>query len=238
MAISLSHRQIGDITAVTCSGRIVEGDEARSLKEHFDTLEHRRYVVVHLGGVTFVDSAGLGLLVRLLTRAQRSGGDLKLCAVPPRIVEVLRMTRLQTILEAYDTEADAVASFYHPSKRTTSGYRFTTDILCADVSADLLAYVGQLLGQAGYGVVSAYNLPDAVILLNATRPRLVIVGQSIRDVTGTASSETFARLTQGRPVIDLPADFGRHEAGAAGEEILQRVRLALGPGSQPSSAGV
>jgi anti-sigma B factor antagonist len=235
MAISLAYRQIGDITAVTCTGRIVEGDEARSLREYFDALEPRRFFVLHLGGVTFVDSAGLGLLVRLLTRAQRAGGDLKLAAVPARIVEVLRMTRLDRILEAHETEADAVASLYQPGRRAPSDYRFTTDILCADVSTDVLAYLGQLLGQAGYGVVSASNLPDAVILLNATRPRLVIAGQSIREVTGTASAETFARLTESRPVIDLPADFGRHEAGEAGADLLERVRQALGPGALTSA---
>lgn len=238
MALSLTHRQVGDITVIACAGRIVEGDESAALNACIDGLAPRRYFVLHLGEVTFVDSSGLGLLVRLLMRTRNSQGDLKLCSAPANVTEVLRVTQLDAIFDLSATEGDAITAFYQPRKQASADYRFATDILCADVSEDVLVYVGRLLQQAGYGVVSASNLTDAVILLSATRPRVVVAGHGMRAVSGTRSAETFARLVQACTVIDLPRDFSNRDAGAAGVELLGQVRAALGPDAPSSRATV
>ena len=77
MALSLESRSVGDITVVTCRGRIIEGDEATALKQHLSDLPPHPYFVLDLAGVDFVDSAGLGLLVRLLmnSRLRHGGGS-------------------------------------------------------------------------------------------------------------------------------------------------------------------
>ena len=100
MPLSLQSRRVGDITVVTCSGRIVEGDESATLQKHFDDLlPDDPYILLDLGGVQFIDSSGLGLLVRFLARTRTANGGLKLCAVPDTIAEVLRVTKLATIFE-------------------------------------------------------------------------------------------------------------------------------------------
>ena len=110
MALSIQHRRVGDITVLTCSGRIAEGPEAAHLDARVtDILMHEPFIVLNLADVNFLDSSGLGLLVRLLARSQRANGGLKLCALPARVSEILRITRLQQSLPSYATEADAIA---------------------------------------------------------------------------------------------------------------------------------
>ncbi len=82
MALSIQSRAIGDVMVLTCTGRIVDGEEASTLDRRVQELQllHRDFVL-DLHDVAFVDSAGLGLLVRLLARLQTASGDLKLCGV-------------------------------------------------------------------------------------------------------------------------------------------------------------
>jgi anti-sigma B factor antagonist len=211
-------------------GQIAEGVESAALNDYLtDLLSDQPYVVLDLGGVVFIDSGGLGLLVRLLNRNRRTRGDLKLCAVPPPIVEILRITRLRTIFESYATAAEAIAAFYQPSTSVNIvDDRFTTDILCVDTSEDVLAYVRQLLLQDGYGVLTASNLPDARILLTATQPKLLILGAGLDAATGTRVAETFKRIAPGQVVIQLSDDFSHRDAGEAGRELLEQVEAVFG----------
>ena len=93
MALSVQHRRVGDITVLTCRGRIAEGGESALLETHVaDLLPHGPWIVLNLAAVSFLDSSGLGLLVKLLARGRRAGGGLRLCALPPRVSDILRMT--------------------------------------------------------------------------------------------------------------------------------------------------
>ena len=147
MALVLDSRRVGDVTVIRCSGRIVDGDESAQLVEHTAHLfPHEPYVVLDVGAVEFVDSGGLGLLVRLRSRAQNAGGDVTLCNVPPRIAEILRVTRLQSVFGTHASEADAIAAFYRDAKAAaTSPDRLTTDVLCVAPSLDVIAYVREVL---------------------------------------------------------------------------------------------
>ena len=232
MPLSLQCRQVGDITVITCSGRIVEGNESATLRQRvIDVLVEQRYLVLNLGEVTFVDSGGLGLLVRVRARTQAAHGDLKLCAVSPHLAEVLRVTRLQTIFESYATDADAVEAFYQPSTSASPVDRFATDILFVESSDDVLAYMRQVLGQAGYGVLTANNLSDALVLLRATRPKVVIVGASLHAALEPRVAEVFHHTAEQPAVITLPLDFSGHDAGEAGVDVLDQVRAVVGLGT-------
>jgi anti-sigma B factor antagonist len=228
VALSLEHRRVGDIEVVTCVGRIVEGDESRALQRMLDELlPFGRDFVLHLGGVDFLDSSGLGLLVRYLTRTRNAHGNLKLCAASPKIVEVLSVTRLLGVFDRYATEADAIAAFYEGGGAAVTPSLRRTDILCVEQSTDVLAYVRELLTQAGYGVLTAGNLPDGLILLQATRPKLVIASADFRAARSTAAAEKFNRIADALPVIELPLDFSRRDAADAGNRLLDQVRGAL-----------
>src|SRR5215471_2122594 len=102
MAISFETRRVGDIAVVRVTGRLVEGDEAAALQKHIDGLmPFGPQLLLNLSAVDFMDSSGLGLLVRYLTRTRNAHGNLKLCALPRQLEEVLRITRLQGVFDPY-----------------------------------------------------------------------------------------------------------------------------------------
>jgi anti-sigma B factor antagonist len=68
-------------------------------------------VVLNLEGVPYIDSAGLGEIVRTYTTISRQGGSMKLLNLTKRITDLLSITKLLTVFETYDNEADAVRSF-------------------------------------------------------------------------------------------------------------------------------
>jgi hypothetical protein len=177
------------------------------------------HVLLHLGEVTFVDSAGLGMLVRYLTRAQNSSGALRICAVSPTLDQVLTVTRLKPVLQPFRTESEALAAAHQ--QRDAFG---TPDVLCVDRSDDVLAYLRELLRGDGHRVMTASNLPDAVILLSATRPKVVVAGTMPLAAAGTRAEEEFKRLTAACALVELPPDFARRGAAGAAEHVLGAVR--------------
>jgi anti-sigma B factor antagonist len=233
--LSFQSRAVGDITVVECSGRIVEGAESARLQQHLnDLLPVHPYILLHLGGVDFIDSSGIGLLVRFLARVQNARGNLKMCAVSPKISEVLKITKLNTIFDAYESETEAIAGFYRRPKSTDRPV-LAASILCVEKSADVLAYVRELLRQAGYAVVTTGNLPDALTLLTATRPKLVVIGADLRATRNTRAADTFNRLADALPVIELPANFSSDDAGEAGGQLLSHVHTIIGESDRPAT---
>lgn len=220
MALTFGARRVGDVLVVTCAGRIVFGDETAALESYLDAaIPVHRQVLLHLGAVDFIDSAGLGLLVRYLTRAQNADGALRICAVSPSVDHALTVSRLKPVLQPYDTDVNAIADAHGRGDNLPG-----VNVLCVDDSEDVLAYVREVLRNAGYRAVTAANLYDAVILLSATRPRIVVVGPAVRAVTGTRSADEFQRLTAGCRTIDLPAGFASQAAGDAAEHLLSAIR--------------
>jgi anti-sigma B factor antagonist len=235
VSLSFQSRRVGDITVVKCSGRIVEGAESAGLQQQLnDLIAENPYIILNLGEVDFIDSSGIGLLLRFLTRAQNAHGNLKLCAVSSKVSDVLRVTNLKSVLESYGSEADAVADFYRRAK-SPSGSSLRANIVCVEKSPDVLAYVRELLRQAGYDVVTTGNLADALTLLTATRPKLVVVGAEFRSMRDTRAAETFNRLADALAVVELPADFSRNDAGEAGRQLLDHVRALIGAPPGPAA---
>jgi anti-sigma B factor antagonist len=234
--LSLQNRHIGPITVVTCSGRIVEGPELQTLQQHInDLLPILPHIVLDFGQVEFVDSSGLGLLVRFLSRTQQFRGGLKLCAVPPRVTEVLRVTRLLTSFDVRPSADEAILAFWEEPTPEAISDRLRTDVLCVEQSADVLAFVREMLRHAGYGVVTSNNLPDALILLKAMQPKVVVIGAELRAVRNTRTGESFNRLAEARAVVELPPGFSSRDAGEAGQQVLDQVRAAAGdPGLNES----
>ena len=213
------------MTVLQCGGRIVAGTEVESLRQHVASIfSDRCDVVLHLGGVNFIDSSGLGMLVRLLSKAHAAGGDLKLCHVPPAILKVLTLTNISKLFDIHDSEEEAIAAFF--SRRTTRGQAPATGqaILCVDQSADVLAYLRELLRQSGYHVLTSSNLPDALILIRAAQPALVIVGPNLPGSSGVKQS--FSERCSVVRVVDLGHDFSTQDAGEA-SQILTKVRAQL-----------
>ncbi len=112
MALKLSVKNINGVTVVYCSGRIVFGEEASDLRERVkEMLATIRQVVLNLGGVSYIDSGGLGTLVGLYTSARAVGGEIKLANLTQRVRDQLQITKLVTVFEVFDSEEKAVESF-------------------------------------------------------------------------------------------------------------------------------
>ena len=112
MAFQMITHSVADTRIVECNGRIVLGDESASLRDKVkELLTECKQIVLDLGGVTYIDSIGLGVLVGLLISAQKAGGDIKLANLKPRIVDVLGVTKLMTVFETFKRPEDALRSF-------------------------------------------------------------------------------------------------------------------------------
>jgi anti-sigma B factor antagonist len=228
-SLSLESRRYGDVIVVTCVGRLIAGDEAGFLEQHVTSLlpDHSQ-IVLNWHDVTYIDSGGVGLVVRLLNRTRTASGDLKLCAVSERVREVLKITRLDKVFDLHETEAEAIAAFGRPLLRVDTPTRLDVDILCVQEAADVGAYVSEVLRQAGYRVITLGNLPDALMLFKGSRPKLVLISAELRAARGTWTAETFNAQTRSVPVIELPSDFSGRDAEASSRALLDQVGAALG----------
>jgi len=118
MSLKVETRQAGGITVVSCEGRIVLGEEAAGLRDTLKrALNSSRQVVLNLEGVTYIDSSGLGTLVGVYSSARAAGADIKLGGLGERLRDVLQVTKLVTVFELYDTEAQAIAAFHQQSAK-------------------------------------------------------------------------------------------------------------------------
>ena len=95
----------GDIT-LNKGGDVLLKDKVQSLLQ-----QGHKSILVDLGGVSYIDSAGLGELVQAFVTSKNKGGVLKLSNVTKRINDLLVVTRLVTVFETFDSEAKALASF-------------------------------------------------------------------------------------------------------------------------------
>ena len=109
----IEERVVGDVTILDLKGKITlgEGDEALKDKINSLTLQDRRRILLNLEGVPYIDSAGLGEIVRTYTTVSRQGGQLTLVNLTKRIEDLLSITKLLTVFETFDSEKDALASF-------------------------------------------------------------------------------------------------------------------------------
>jgi anti-sigma B factor antagonist len=112
MQLKLKTRTQDGILLVDCSGRIVFGDESSLLRETVKkALSENNRIVLNLGEVNYIDSGGLGTLVALRTSAQNAGGTIKLTNLTKRVGDLLQVTKLLTVFDVYNSEAEALESF-------------------------------------------------------------------------------------------------------------------------------
>jgi anti-sigma B factor antagonist len=111
--MDLTTRDDGRVTIVTVRGDLVIGDSEATFKKTIIRLleEGRVNLLVDLSGVTFLDSSGLGALVRALTNSQKDGGQTKLLRAGPQVRKLLEMTKLDSVFELHDDLETAVSSF-------------------------------------------------------------------------------------------------------------------------------
>jgi anti-sigma B factor antagonist len=111
--MELKSREDGDITILTVTGDLVIGEPETTFKKTVTQLleEGRVNLLVDLSNVGFLDSSGLGALVRALTQSQKEGGQTKLLNAGPQVRKLLQMTKLDSVFELHSDLEAAVSSF-------------------------------------------------------------------------------------------------------------------------------
>jgi anti-sigma B factor antagonist len=111
--MQIDQRTIGDVVILDLKGKITLGEGDELLRDKVNNLVNQGYkkIILNLAEVPYVDSAGLGEVVRTYTTVSRQGGSLKLLSLTKRITDLLSITKLLTVFETFDSETDAVKSF-------------------------------------------------------------------------------------------------------------------------------
>ena len=111
--LSIDERESGDVTLLTLAGQLVLDDGDRIFRRRIHELVERGRIkiVVNLGGVTYIDSAGIGMVVAKLKTLRERGGDMKLLNLSTRGLHVFGITRLVFVFETFEDEGQAVKSF-------------------------------------------------------------------------------------------------------------------------------
>ena len=112
MDITTEERLVGHVTIVDIAGKLMDR-AAEHLKDKINSLlsQRRTHIVLNLRDVPYIDSGGLGQLVASYGSVMKAGGALKLLNVGSRNHDLLSITRLVTLFESFDSEAEAVQSF-------------------------------------------------------------------------------------------------------------------------------
>ena len=111
--MTIQERVVGSIIVLDLGGKLVLGDGDTLLKDKIHSLvfQGRKQILLNMGGVSYMDSSGLGALVASSLTAKNNGGQIKLVALTKRLQDLLAIAKLLTIFECYDTEAEAISSF-------------------------------------------------------------------------------------------------------------------------------
>ena len=111
--MTITERKSGDVTILDVEGKILLGEGDVQLKRKIDELIERKEtkLLLNLANVPYMDSGGLGEIVRSYTTVKRAGGELKLLNATKRISDLLTITKLITVFEIFESEADGVKSF-------------------------------------------------------------------------------------------------------------------------------
>ncbi len=111
--MQIEERVVGEVTILDLKGKITlgEGDEVLKDKINSLILQDRKRILLNFESVPYIDSAGLGEIVRTYTTVSRQGGQLKLVNLTKRITDLLSITKLLTVFETFDNEQDALKSY-------------------------------------------------------------------------------------------------------------------------------
>jgi len=111
--LDVKERQAGDVTILDLSGEVRIGQGSISLRDSIRKLadQGKTKLLLNLAGVKYIDSSGIGELIANYTTVSRQGGQLKLLKLTDKVQNLLVITKLLTVFDTYDDEAEALKSF-------------------------------------------------------------------------------------------------------------------------------
>jgi anti-sigma B factor antagonist len=111
--MEIVERTVNEVTVLDLKGKMTLGEGDELLKDKINSLlaDGKKKLLLNLEGVPYIDSAGLGEIVRTFTTVSRQGGKLKLLNLTKRIEDLLSITKLLTVFETFESEPEAIRSF-------------------------------------------------------------------------------------------------------------------------------
>jgi anti-sigma B factor antagonist len=111
--MKFSTRKVREVVIIDVEGKILLGEGDVEIKQAVDALIDKgtKNILLNLEKVPYIDSAGLGEVIRCFTALRRIGGSLKLLSPNSRIIDLLDITNLLNVFDWYDDESSAVKSF-------------------------------------------------------------------------------------------------------------------------------
>src|ERR687883_1212409 len=111
--LNIKERQAGDVTVLDMDGRITIGEGSVALRSATRRLleEDKKKILLNLAGVGYIDSSGIGELVSSYTAIGKENGQLKLLNLTQKLQDLLAITKLLTVFDVYESEADALNSY-------------------------------------------------------------------------------------------------------------------------------
>jgi anti-sigma B factor antagonist len=114
MSLEIDNREREGVILMDLKGRITMGEEVSMFRAAFEKVadQHEPKLILNMIGIDYVDSTGLGAMVMCSTRLRNAKGVAKLVNVNRRNIELMVMTKIDTIFEVFDDETDAINSFF------------------------------------------------------------------------------------------------------------------------------
>ena len=111
--LDIKERQAGDVTVLDMSGKVTIGEGSVALRSAIRRLleEGKKKILLNLAGVGYIDSSGIGELVSSFTAINKEGGQLKLLNLTQKLQDLLAITKLLTVFDVYESEAEALNSY-------------------------------------------------------------------------------------------------------------------------------
>ena len=109
----IEQRMVGGVAVLDLSGKLVLGDGDGLLKDKVHSLAQQgvKEIALNLGGLSYMDSAGLGELISAHSTATRSGGSIKIFNLTKRVSDLLVITKVVTVFDVFNTEKETLDSF-------------------------------------------------------------------------------------------------------------------------------
>lgn len=119
--MNIKHRTSSGVEFLELDGKVVMDEGEILIKSHVDDLlkQGKRWIVLDMSRVPYIDSAGLGQIIRCYTSTRKSGGDLKLLNLNKKLVDLLTITKLVSVFDWYDSEEKLLQSFASASRSSS-----------------------------------------------------------------------------------------------------------------------
>ncbi len=110
---SIIHERTADDVIILTVQRVVKGAVEAALRERLDSLvaQGHLHILLDMKELPYLDSSEIGRLIRCHLSVRQAGGRVRLCNISPRVLSLMKMTRLDTVLDLFSTEEAALAAF-------------------------------------------------------------------------------------------------------------------------------